>query len=681
MSQRNKQAPSNWDTYERGRTSSVGSLTSIAEGEAQNEYQGSPSSPPISRWFRGSEAEADGEQTLRARRSSITMRLNSLRQMGGVNNIDNFARSFQRAAGFREITPVRRGSITYPDDGEAIESDTEERPLPNKSLLRQQFEAARQESPEMAVTDTPSIAERAEPSETSLLLPSQSLTPARSGSGRNLLPDAYPELGTSYGSISSRLTAGAQRRASILIQQHHEASMRARVAADQGEEVKDTLVEPQIEIETRDDGEVIERIVGESTVPMTIFNSINVLIGVGILALPLAVRYSGWVIGMLFLALAAVGTNYTAKLLARCLDTNSGSTTYGDLAFLAYDNWGRALVETLFVIELFAANVALVILFADSMNSIVPAVSVVLWKVVISVGLLPLNFVAFKTLSVTSVLGIGCCIGIVLIVFVDGFIKPRSPGSLRDLAKTYAFPEDIRTIPLSFGLFMAPWGGHSVFPAIYKDMRHPQKYPRALRVTYIFTYGLDLAMAVLGYLMFGDTVRDEVTSNILNSKAYPRTLSVIIVVLIAIIPVTKIPLSNRPIMDTVNKKFYIDLRQMDAKARQYSEKSWKHRLGRGSIAIMCNLIELGIAILLPDFDSVMALMGSALCFTICMILPIAFYLKIFDSNGKQILKKERILGYVLIVICGILGLVGTVFAIIPKDKIGARSCRGIVCMG
>ena len=34
---------------------------------------------------------------------------------------------------------------------------------------------------------------------------------------------------------------------------------------------------------------------------------------------------------------------------------------------------------------------------------------------------------------------------------------------------------------------VAPWGGHSVFPNIYRDMRHPKKFPKGLRVTYIFT--------------------------------------------------------------------------------------------------------------------------------------------------------------------------------------------------
>ena len=105
----------------------------------------------------------------------------------------------------------------------------------------------------------------------------------------------------------------------------------------------------------------------------------------------------------------------------------------------------------------------------------------------------------------------------------------------------------------------APWGGHSVFPNIYRDMRHPKKYTRAVNYTYIFTvltsfevliyqlltipqYLLDVLIAIAGFAMFGQRVRDEVTSNILLTDGYPPAISVCIVIFIAIIPITKIPL-------------------------------------------------------------------------------------------------------------------------------------------
>lgn len=91
-------------------------------------------------------------------------------------------------------------------------------------------------------------------------------------------------------------------------------------------------------------------------------------------------------------------------------------------------------------------------------------------------------------------------------------------------------------------LFTAPWGGHSIFPNLYRDMRHPYKYRKGVNVTYLFTFALDLSMAVVGLLMFGNNVRDSITSNILRTDGYPPVLSMMIAICICIIPLTKIPL-------------------------------------------------------------------------------------------------------------------------------------------
>jgi solute carrier family 32 (vesicular inhibitory amino acid transporter) len=75
---------------------------------------------------------------------------------------------------------------------------------------------------------------------------------------------------------------------------------------------------------------------------------------------------------------------------------------------------------------------------------------------------------------------------------------------------TFFFPQHWGSFPLSIGLFMAPWGGHSIYPQVYRDMRHPEKFSRALGVSYSITFAIDMSMGVLGYLMFGKDVFEEV---------------------------------------------------------------------------------------------------------------------------------------------------------------------------
>ena len=46
------------------------------------------------------------------------MRLNQALEIGGVNSINNFARSWQRAAGFHEVAPLRPALVLAPDNDE-----------------------------------------------------------------------------------------------------------------------------------------------------------------------------------------------------------------------------------------------------------------------------------------------------------------------------------------------------------------------------------------------------------------------------------------------------------------------------------------------------------------------------------------------------------------------------------
>lgn len=268
--------------------------------------------------------------------------------------------------------------------------------------------------------------------------------------------------GTSYGTISSRVTDSTRRHA---IQLHHEYQTQPDVSEDCGNQ---QLLVKQVE---NDDGIRETTVVGQSTVPQTICNSVNVLIGVGLLSLPLAMKQAGWLLGLLFLIFAAVATSYTARILAKCLDVDPGLVTYADLAYVSFGYHARLVTSLLFCLELIGACVALVVLFGDSLHALVPAFSVLEWKIVCGVALLPLNFVPLRLLSVTSILGIlsctsskcylftGCArsglmVKVVLIIFIDGLLKPDAPGSLHQPARTYLFPDTWATVPLSLGLIM-----------------------------------------------------------------------------------------------------------------------------------------------------------------------------------------------------------------------------------
>ena len=431
----------------------------------------------------------------RRRRSSVGARLAALTDIGGVNSIRSFTRSFQRAANFTEVIPQRpsfvfagdqepifggpngEGANQYYDDGgiDSLETGSSYRGTPPAfmSLLRQHFEASHSsavESPsEILSLDVP-------PSEPGSPLPGQSSTAApaaddassqqqgplerkplldvpgttrpfrvgstssifnlpphlaaaldgagppsvagsygsyrshRSGSGASAAgygPIIGSPAALSYGAMSGRLGPGSQAasmaQAGALWRQEQEGSAIDAI-------IPDSERPPILVKEVEEDGKIILTVEGQSTLPQTIFNSINVLIGVGLLSLPMGIKYAGWICGMIILFLAAAVTAYTARLLAKCMDLDPVVITFSDLAFISFGPRARLVTSLLFTLELMAACVALIVLFADSLDLLFPGMlSILEWKVLCCIVMVPLNFLPMRLLSVTSIIGIVSC--------------------------------------------------------------------------------------------------------------------------------------------------------------------------------------------------------------------------------------------------------------------------------
>jgi solute carrier family 32 (vesicular inhibitory amino acid transporter) len=277
-------------------------------------------------------------------------------------------------------------------------------------LLRAHLEASG--SPENAVEDD-AIDQEGEDAPTQPLLHKESggkrgnsdlLSVQDSVRGRDSIFAIAPHLatplsgsyGTSYGTLQSTLSESSMLRAGDLWRQQ-------QAARAEGE------LEPIIVKEVEQDGKVVLVVAGQSTLPQTIFNSTNVLIGVGILSLPMGIKYSGWLCGMLFLIFSALVTAYTARLLAKCMDVDASLITFADLAFISYGQRARIATSVLFTLELLAACVALVVLFADTLDLLVPGVGVIGWKIICGLLMIPLNFAPLRLLSFSSVIGIFSC--------------------------------------------------------------------------------------------------------------------------------------------------------------------------------------------------------------------------------------------------------------------------------
>ncbi len=330
--------------------------------------------------------------------------MNSLAHVGGANSLENFARSWSRAAGFVEI-PAREPSFVLSIDDEENAPTPGRSPFPreSRSLLRQQLQREESSPSAAALDDGPTQHKYDEEA------PRQREIAKSCLEGANEILEHAPNsasrfassVGGIYGSLSPRDNASSVRHAGELYQQQ-----------EQGTQEPDKEREPLLlKVVEQKDGTRIQVVVGQSTLPQTVFNSVNVLIGVGLLSLPLGLKYSGWLFGLLFFFFAAITTRYTAGVLAKCLDVDQKLIGFADVAYQAFGRKARVATGLLFTIELLAACVALVVLFADSLDDLIQGWGVVAWKIFCGVLLAPLSFVPLRYLSFTSVLGIISCLG------------------------------------------------------------------------------------------------------------------------------------------------------------------------------------------------------------------------------------------------------------------------------
>jgi len=154
----------------------------------------------------------------------------------------------------------------------------------------------------------------------------------------------------------------------------------------------------------------------------------------------------------------------------------------------------------------------------------------------------------------------------------------------------------------------------------------------------------------------------EITANLIQTSGYPRSLSIIMSIFIAIIPLTKVPLNARPIVSTIEVFSGLDAQAISDSPSLTGLPGYTRGILKIVIRVLVVVIFVIIAIVFPAFDSIMRSWVALYVYNLRYSTPI-IYLKIF---GKEISMRERLLDYFLITVCSILAIVGTVLRSCPR---------------
>ncbi|KAG8903037.1 hypothetical protein FRB99_003807 [Tulasnella sp. 403] len=291
---------------------------------------------------------------------------------------------------------------------------------------------------------------------------------------------------------------------------------------------------------------------GRSTYGQTLFNSVAILLGIGMLSCPLAFACAGWLGGTVLLIFYGFLTCYTARVLAKIILSDGRLRTYADIGQAAFGPRSNIFTSFLFCLELFAVSVILVVLFSDSLHEVVPQYSSNSYKVLGLLVIIPTSFFPLRVLSFASILGVLSTFMLIFVLIVDGTTKRHAPGSMWDGAPTEWWPAHAaKSVPITFGLFMAGFSGHAVIPSIVRDMQDPTHYESMINWAFFIATCVYGMIGAAGYQMFGRKVHDEVSQDLLRTPGYSVFFNKLALWMLVMSPLTKFSLSARPMNVTI----------------------------------------------------------------------------------------------------------------------------------
>ncbi|KAJ6574808.1 transmembrane amino acid transporter protein-domain-containing protein [Mycena capillaripes] len=365
---------------------------------------------------------------------------------------------------------------------------------------------------------------------------------------------------------------------------------------------------------------------GRSTFGQTLFNCVAMLVGIGLLSVPLAFAYTGWLAGTAIIISYGFISCYTAKFLGRMILSDTSLRCYSDIARKAFGPWSTPLVSLMFCLELFAVSVLLVTLYADSLHSLLPQFSADTYKLWSLIIILPTVFLPLSLLSYSSILGIMSTVLIIIVILVDGLSKYTAPGSLWSPAETSFNVSSWSNLGIAFGLFIAGFGCHPLIPSLAQDMIEPHKFERMVNIAFgiaTFIYSL---MAGVGYLMFGNSVSEEISMDLLKIGDYNKPLNYFALGMLVLSPLSKFALTTQPLTFTLEILLRIDpLREsseMKMSGPQTSRENVKQTL-RVVQRICITLLSVMMSVLVPGFSEILAFLGVSSVFMLCVIGPLA----------------------------------------------------------
>jgi len=424
--------------------------------------------------------------------------------------------------------------------------------------------------------------------------------------------------------------------------------------------------------------------------------------GSGVLALPSAMVGTGWG-GAFLIFMFTANACFSGTRLGSCWTIleeryeefqREIRDPYPSIGEKAVGRWGRLTSVGCICFTLYGAGTVFIVLIAQLLGSLLEDfthehLGLCQWMVIIAVFLIPLTWLGspkdFWLIAVGALLSTVTACGLIMIQalldhsYLESKMDPsyQNPGPvLAAMAENMSaenstpactnrtdwfkdFNESLvndgndhpacgvryptATVSGTFKAFasiMFAFAGASTFPTIQADMKEKEKFNTAAYIACIILGLIYVPMGVVGYFSLGA----EAASNVVLNLS-PGPVRIVIEIMLLLHLISAFPILINPPCQYFEQLFSIP-----------SEFNWKRCTFRSMIVLLL----LFIAETIPNFGSILDLVGSCSVTLLTFVFPPFFYMKLCDSSSENKEWTQRVLPLWERIYCWVLIVIGVV---------------------
>ncbi|KAJ8405791.1 hypothetical protein AAFF_G00312280 [Aldrovandia affinis] len=333
-------------------------------------------------------------------------------------------------------------------------------------------------------------------------------------------------------------------------------------------------------------------------------------LGTGLLGLPLAVKYSGLVLGSLSLLVMGIISIHCMGLLVSCahhLSAKKGKSflTYGEAVEYGMENvswmrrhtiWGSRIVNLFLIITQLGFCCAYIVFLSENIKQVIEASNGTTMNC-------QNNQPDVIVPSFDSRLYMLCFLPFITLLVFTRNLKLLAPWSL------------MANFAMCGSVVLIFWYSLSVLP-LENKMQRPQAFSKALYLGMGLVTLLYLSLGTVGYMCFGDQIGASITLNLPNCWLYH---------------IVKL-LYCFGIYVTYALQFYVPAEILIPFATAHVPQRWEVPLDL-AIRISLVIVTCALAVLIPELDLVISLVGSVSSSFLALILPPILQILTFHNEG------------------------------------------------